>query len=258
MTAVLAIAICSTPLTLAQPSRPGGIDDELAAARNRLLLTYSKFKSYGLTNPQDVYSQKLSPDRRALFDAVTRALFVGIENADGSSTKRVITLIEEVRGIWGMRPGEKEGRRLFRVSARFDAGARATLKASSNIPQAVAGHVLMPVAVGGDDDSKFTAFEIKAGGDVVTFRQRGQRPKLQLSLLTNDERVGEIDLDFDAGCGPWPIKDCHCKPSNSDVGSHVASGEDNHLVMFNARVPLFSSPLSAAWKNTAAHCKASY
>jgi hypothetical protein len=239
----------------AQPS----LDADLQEARDRLLLTYAAFKGYPLKNPQEIYAQKLSADRQALFDAVVRAAFVQLENAQGEPTEtRVIQFVEAVHGIWGVRPGEKEGKRMFRVSVRLGPGARKALRASSNIPESSFGHVLLPVAKGGDDEAAFTKFDIREGGDVVTFRQSGPRPNLQISLLKSDERVGEIDLDYDSGCGPWPIKKCHCRPANSDFGSHTGADGENHASMFNARVPFFSSTLTSTWSNSAAHCKDSY
>jgi hypothetical protein len=234
-------------------------DSDLEQARARLLVSYSNFKSYGLTDPDEIYKTKLSPDRQALFEAIVRALFVELEDASGNPKgRRAIDFAEAVHGIWGVRPGDTEGRRMFRMSMRFRSGIREALTRSSNIPPASFGHVLLPVAQGGDDDPAFTGFDFKEGSAVVTFRQAGPRPTLQISLLSNDERVGEIDLDFDSGCGPPPIKRCHCRPANSDVGAHAASGDDNHLPMFNARVPFFTNALQSGWINTAAHCRESY
>ena len=240
-----------------QMSAQPALDSDLKQAREKLLLTYGTFKGYGIANAQDVYTQKLTPDRQALFDAVVRAAFVEIEGSGGKPTgKRVISFVEAVHGIWGVRPGDKEGRRMFRVSVRFAPGVRAALSASSNIGKSFSGHVLLPVAKGGDDDSTFTKFDIKESRDVVTFRQSGPRPNIQVSLLDADEKVGEIDLDFDSGCGPWPIKKCHCRPANSDFGSQA--GNENHKSMFNQRVAFFSSQLASTWSSAAAHCKESY
>lgn len=255
------IAVLTAACRHNPPVTPGSTipDSDLDQARNRLLLSYSQFKSYGLTDPQEVYATKLSPDRQALFDAIVRALFVQIEDRSSNPTgKRVIDYVDAVHGIWGVRIGETEGRRMFRMSMRFRNGIRNALSDSSNIPSASFGHVLLPVATGGDDDPAFTGFDFKDGGAVVTFRQAGPRPTLQVSLLSNDEHVGEVDLDFDSGCGPPPIKRCHCRPANSDVGAHAASGDDNHMPMFNTRVPFFSNGLQSKWSNTAAHCKESY
>jgi hypothetical protein len=231
------------------------LDTQLKTARETLLASYGAFKNYGISDPMQVYSQKLSADRQALFDAILRAAFVEIQRDGKPNGPRVISLVEGVRGIWGVRPGEKEGRRMFRMSVRFKAGARTALTGSSNIPRSISGHVLLPVAKGGDDDPTFAAFDVKTNG-VETFRQSGSRPNIQISLLTSDERTGEIDLDFDSGCGPWPIRKCHCRPANSDVGSHTSS--EDHTAMFNQRVALFSAPLASTWSNTVAHCKESY
>ena len=254
----MALVAAATVIGLERTAQPS-LDDQLQDARNRLLLSYAAFKGYPLTNPRDVYSQKLSPDRQALFDAIVRAAFVQLEDSAGKTTgTRVIDFVEAVHGIWGVRAGEKEGRRMFRVSVRLSPQTRASLDGSSNISKNFSGHVLLPVAVGGDDDPAFSAFEIRTGSEVVTFRQHGPRPNLQISLLEKDERVGEIDLDFDTGCGPWPIKKCHCRPANSDFGSHAGAGGESHAKMFNTRIPFFSNALSSAWSNSAAHCKDNY
>ena len=254
----MALVAAASVIGLERTAQPS-LDVQLNDARNRLLLSYAAFKGYALTNPQDIYAQKLSPDRQALFDAIVRAAFVQLEDSAGKTTgKRVIDFVEAVHGIWGVRLGEKEGRRMFRVSVRLAPKTRAALGDSSNITQNFSGHVLLPVAVGGDDDPMFTAFDIRTRGEVVTFRQHGPRPNLQISLLEKDERAGEIDLDFDTGCGPWPIKKCHCRPANSDFGSHTGAAGESHAKMFNTRIPFFSNALSSAWSNSAAHCKDNY
>ena len=210
-------------------------DKDLIKRTNELLDTYAKFKHYASEDPAVVY-KNLSPDRRAVFDSIIRALFVPIQDADGNPSKRVIDFVEEVRGIWGVRSKVKEGRFMFRTSLRFTPTLRAAVKGSSNIPESIGGHVLLPIETGGDDDPAFTGFAalLKESG-VETFREASKEPRLQVSILKNDPAVGEVDIDFDAAslfCG------CHCKPSNSDVGSRKAPPDTHvHLTMFNLDVP---------------------
>jgi hypothetical protein len=231
-------------------------DKELTDRSNALLVTYATFKNYPSKDPAVVY-KNLSPDRRAVFDAIVRALFVRIQDDDGNPGKRVIDFVEEVRGIWGVRPKQKEGRHMFRISLRFSASMRDTLKKSSNLPGSTKGHVLLPMQKGGDDDPAFTGFAtLLKTSDIQTFREASKEPKLQISVLKNDPAIGEVDIDYD---GFTILCGCHCKPSNSDVGSRKSAPDKHlHLTAFNVDVPFFTAPLAPAWSNSAAHCKDMY
>jgi hypothetical protein len=231
-------------------------DTELTVRSNALLVTYANFKSYASKDPAVLY-KNLSPDRQAVFDSIVRALFVPIQDEDGNPGKRVIDFVEEVRGIWGVRPKQKEGRHMFRLSLRFAGGLRDTLKKSSNLPGSTNGHVLLPKQQGGDDDPAFTNFaSLLQTSGVQTFREASQEPKLQISVLKNDPAVGEVDIDFD---GVTIFCGCHCRPSNSDVGSRKPPPDTHvHLTAFNLDVPYFSTPLKTAWSNSTAHCKDTY
>ena len=232
------------------------VDKELTDRSNALLVGYATFKNYASKDPAVVY-KNLSPDRQAVFDSIVRALFVSIQDNDGNPGKRVIDFVEEVRGIWGVRPKQKEGRHMFRMSLRFGADLRDTLKKSSNLPGSTSGHVLLPIAKGGDDDPAFANFStLLKTSDVQTFREASKEPKLQISVLKNEPAVGEVDIDFDSVtilCG------CHCQPSNSDVGSRKPAPDTHvHLTAFNLDVPFFSTPLKTTWSNSSAHCKDTY
>lgn len=232
-------------------------DKELTDRSNALLVTYATFKSYPSKDPAVVY-KNLSPDRKAVFDSIVRALFVRIQDDDGNPGQRVIDFVEEVRGVWGVRPKQKEGRHMFRMSLRFSPSMRDTLKKSSNLPGSTNGHVLLPMQKGGDDDPAFTGFAtLLKTSDIQTFREASKEPKLQISVLKNDPAIGEVDIDYDSLtillCG------CHCKPSNSDVGSRKSAPDNHlHLTAFNLDVPFFTAPLAPAWSNSAAHCKDMY
>lgn len=245
----LAAGVCATVVHTAD-------DKELVERSNALLVTYATFKNYPSKDPAVVY-KNLSPDRQAVFDSIVRALFVPIQDEEGNAGKRVIDFVEEVRGIWGVRPKQKEGRHMFRLSLRFAASLRDTLKESSNLPGSTNGHVLLSMQKGGDDDPAFTDFsKLLKTSDVQTFREATKEPRLQVSVLKNDPTTGEVDIDFD---GMTLLCGCHCKPSNSDVGSRKPAPDKHlHLTAFNLDVPLFSTPLKTAWSNSAAHCKDTY
>ncbi len=146
---------------------------------------------------------------------------------------------------------------MFRLSLKFAPGLEEALRASSNLPRSLNGHVLLPVAKDGDDAPTFTGFDkiLKTSG-VVTFREAAKEPKLQVSLIDDDPETGEVDIDYDA---PSLFCGCHCKPSNSDVGSRKAQPDTHvHLAAFNLDVAYSSKPLASTWSNTKAHCKDTY
>ena len=100
-------------------STPRNLDADLDAARGKMLLTVTRTtNSTGITDPQEVY-KKLTLDRRAVFDSILRALFLELEDDNGLGTgTRIITYLEAVHGIWGVRVGEPEGKKQFRLSVR--------------------------------------------------------------------------------------------------------------------------------------------
>ncbi len=253
--AALALCLFSTGA-----STQTSADKELANRREMLLMSYSAYKGYSYKTGSEVFGH-MKPDRQTVFDAVVRAAFAPLYDLKGNpSGKRVIDFIEAVHGVWGMRKAERNGSYLFRVSVRFGPGVRDALSNSGNMsPDWWFGHVLLPMATGGDDDPKFTDFKslLKTGGDVISFREAAEKPTLQITLLKSDNVTGEIELDFDSkkplSCG------CHCKPSNSDAGSsHATSTKDKHPEMLNRRVTLFTQPFSPPWTDTAAHCQNVY
>jgi hypothetical protein len=231
------------------------VDNDLKKRSDELLVSYAAFKKLPSKDPA-VVLKNLSEDRRAVFDSIIRALFVRILDDDGNPGPRVIDLVDEVRGIWGVRKGLKEGRFMFRMSMRFNPKLKSALEASSNIPKAINGHVLLPIEKGGDDDPAFTGFDaLLTTKDVVTFRAATPEPKLQISLLKNDPRIGEVDIDYD---GVTIFCKCHCRPSNSDPGSHKPSPDTHvHLTAFNIAVAFFSNPFAPTWSSDA-HCKETY
>jgi hypothetical protein len=254
---VLAVALAIGQVV---PIAQSPIDKDLVKRSNELLASYASYKGYASKDPAVVY-KGLTTDRQAVFDAIVRALFVPIEDAKGKPGKRVIDFVEQVQGIWGVRQGQTQGRYMFRMTFRFAGGLVQALEASSNIPRGLRGHVLRSKTTGGDDEPAFKDFaSLLQESGVRTFREANAEPKLQVSVIKGDftkSTIGEVDIDFDQTglfwCG------CHCKPSNSDVGSRKAKPDQHvHLTSFNVDVPYFSTSLSSTWSKPAAHCKDSY
>jgi hypothetical protein len=227
------------------------VDEKLEIERRRLLTAYGQYKGYSDTSPQAV-EKGLKPDRRAVFDACIRALFTMIEPKSGPAQKRLIDFVDTVKGIWGFRLNNDQGRHQFRLSVTWRQGLAQALNGSRNFPSAVGGHVLMPVNRGGDDDEAFTKFDVKR--NTPTHRHARPEPKLQISYLESDPTIGEVDVDFHGGLG------CHLTPSNSDVGSRDGRSAHEHLKDFNdpSAYGLFSKPLQLHCQDRRGHCEDSY
>src|SRR3954469_10111666 len=158
------------------------LDAELAHKRDEMLVRYSEFKQFGIKDPQQIY-MRLSVDRQAEFDAGLRALFLSLEDKNGNPTnQRPVDFLDAVHGIWGVRPGNQEGKHQFRLSVQWKPGLSKALHDSGNMPESSNGHVLMAVQSGGDDDPKFTAFNVR-GNAVITHRQASREPRIQISYL---------------------------------------------------------------------------
>lgn len=234
-----------------QPARSQSLDACLAMERDRLLMTYNKYKSYGLPTAEAVFHD-LEPERQAVFEASVRALFQELEHPRGHGTgQRPIDFLQEVLGIWGVRTGEPRGEFLFRLSTKWRRGIRGALSNKDNFADSIHAHVLLPVQRGGDDDPKFAG--MSALGPKRTYRQKGT-PSIQISFLEGDETTGEIDVDFDETWRFEGFKHCHTQPSNSDVGS--ANGHE-HLERFRSRYEFFSQPIQINWTSQR-HCQDAY
>ena len=217
-----------------------GQQPTLASEYERLMKSYAAYKKYGTNLPLPDIEKRLSEDRLNTVRGLVRAALLDL-NPGGP----LVVRIEELRGIWGSRPGNTEGRHQFRLSVYFKPGVRAALTSSKVFDDTGGAHVLLP---GGDDDPKFKGFTL--GDNPETWRQvTDSPPRLQVSILESDERVGDIDVDFDT----WL---CHLQPSNSDVGS-MTKASHAHLTHLNTAFP-FPPDLKAACHNVASHCNDSY
>ena len=224
--------LCMTP-TRAQPVTS-------SSEYERLLKSYAAYKKYGTNLTVAEIERRLSEDRLNTVRGLVRGSLIDLRPGGPLSAK-----IDEIRGIWGVRPGSSQGKYQFRLSLYFKPGIRRALRDSRAFNEAGGAHVLLP---GGDDDPGFTDF--KHGDGPETWRQEADAPpRLQVSILKGDERTGEMDVDFDE----WL---CHLRPANSDIGSMKTQGH-THVALLN-RAFVFPPDLKAACHNLTSHCAGEY
>lgn len=255
------------------PANGQSLDERLQIEIERLLTSYGEYKGYADTTPSGVEAT-LTAHRRAVFHAGVRAMFVEILQNDGTPTgHRVIDFADAVTGIWGVRPGDGDGKHQFRLSIRWDpniADVFVSLDTSQSrhFVSTPFGHVLMPRMEGGDDEREFTDFDVRTNA-VESFRHIPSR--LQINYLREDASYGEIDIDFDPLGGTEALlsavetifpflnlaqNNCHERPSNSDPLS--VDPEDpvghSHLKILNLR-DLFEGDLTSSCLDLQNHCK---
>ena len=126
---MMLLLVMTPTLGLAQ-----SLDQRLAAERERLLSGYGQFKGYRETSP-DAVEATFTADRRTVFRATLRALFTEILASNGNPTGyRLIDFVDGVTGVWGLRPGSREGRHRFRVSLTWHPDLLRALEGSRNLP----------------------------------------------------------------------------------------------------------------------------
>jgi hypothetical protein len=265
--------VCSSAEAQPKVSEP-----EVQNALDRLLLCYGSWKDLPQVVPRHI-DVTLSTDRRSVFHAIVRSLFVEFRDSDNKRAgTRPIEFVDAVLGIWGVRYGDSEGRNQFRLSVLLDQGIVRELDAASNF-QTVGGHVLLPDS---DEDPNFSEHVFLEDG-VSSFKQTGAVPPVQIGIVRDRNRLpgelqtklelsfpafargdallGEIDLDFD-----WPFPSrCifqHNDPSNSDSGS-VSKGfglcRHSHLELLNNQLQNFiDRKLELNYQEERNHGKRSY
>ncbi len=235
------------------PVSAQNLDRRLENALNHFLCDYGTFKNFSDVQPSAV-EKKLTPDRQAVFHAVIRALIHTPVISKGKPVRPLIDYVGGVTGIWGVRPGDTEGRRQFRLSVVWKKELSLELNQATNFSKELwpwAGHVLLP---GPDDNPRAPARDLTLirRNAVRSFRQvRRRSPKLQVAFLHEDPSVGEVDLDFDDINDP-----CHQKPSNSDPGSEA--DPHSHLMLFNDAFTFQGGELRMAYVDSKNHCRDSY
>ena len=237
------------------------LNTALAQHTERLLLTYAAGSSHSAPAARDIEAA-LTLDRRAVFHAAVRAMFVPVKEKASSATDasldrvraggidlnsaiKLVEFVDAVTGIWGARPGDAEGRHQFRLSVRWKPGLPKALSNSPCFSFGPPGHVIRPPALGEDADLNATPTVNKSGA--TSYRSKAQicgwadisgthgcteQPSrtlaLQVNFLQDTPAVGEFDIDFDAG---QLSRSPHMRPSNSDP---LAVGrEGRHLDMLN-------------------------
>lgn len=247
----------------------------LQQAQDMLLKRYAEFKQYTETKPALV-RERLSADRLAVFDAVTRAMFTRLRQRDRISPFRlrtygkIIDYVYAVTGIWGVRQGDTDGSRAFRMSIVVDPEfteliryTRGTHGDTFKPTLHRFAHVLMPLCQPdeGDDSPNYSSWLRPPTRELRTVRQRGVWPKMQISYWNarGYRHVLEVDIDFHNGGNPFLRPNdfaCHNTPSNSDAG--VAGHPSDLNGRFGAVFP-FVKPFKAPCEvEAASHCAASY
>ena len=201
-------------------------------------------------------ARRLSDDRLAVLRAVVWAGRMPLTRRGGGPAgpyPRLVDYITGVEGIWGVRPGETEGRQQFRLSVLLAPSLISALVRSEEFDESGFCHV-----ISGDDDPNSKA---KPGSVTAGRCFRGvASPSVQVSFAKESapgrDMTGEIDIDYD----PWTLIDwgrCHGRPSNSDVRAWN-SNRDHHLVEFDAAFSTFGGPLNLSCTLRRFHCEESY
>lgn len=159
------------------------LNQQLRSHIERLLLSYgTRVRDF---NPHDAEAG-LTLDRRAVFHAAVRAMFVPISRHEASTQSRslladgrgggidvakalkLVDYAEAVTGIWGARPNDKEGKHQFRLSIQWKSGLEDVLDKSPCFVPAQLGHVILPGAPGSDANLEVVPSVVTSG--VVTYR----------------------------------------------------------------------------------------
>lgn len=254
----------------------------LQAVQDVLLRRYAEFKQYSTTKPASVKA-RLSEDRYAVFDAVTRTMFTPLRLLDIATREMepygtILDYVYAVVGIWGVRLADPNGAHAFRLTVVADQdlreilglmGGRANRRRTatetfypSNYPSE-GRHVLQPACEKqkGDDDPNYTAWSSIPTNELETVRLTGDWPKMQISYW--DEATPytllEIDIDFHDAVHPfdWSSNKCHDTPSNSDPGvaHHPSDFNTRYAALLPPSIQRFAPPCVVHDDN---HCEGEY
>ena len=184
-----------------------------------------------LAAPADSLSQEssyrhLSERGRALFQSYVDAeIYRGLRETQRTTFESImhaldsvgkLDLIESVTAIWGDgHPEWAEGTDQFRLSVILAHGAVPQLLGDPDFEQnrvlgVGLGHVKLPSGV------------VVGWQNADSVRQTGRRPTLQISWLEDDDRIGEIDIDYRENHNE------HDEASNSDVRSELPDGTPHY------------------------------
>jgi len=254
MKILLRVAVCCTVAVIALNARV--IDgqslpySDFQKKAHALLLSYGAFKGYPEKTAAGI-DGRLSEDRRAVFQSVIWAAFTPLtprKTGAIPANARLIDYIEAVHGIWGVRPGDENGKHQFRLSLKYKPELKTMVEAAKEFKFGMFCHVLLAEHTGGDDQMDFMSFRFAP----QTGCRRSASRKLQVGWDKSNPTVGEIDLDLDSGS-------CHTQPANSDTRSFKAGdSSDHHLTLFNRFNPYFDKGLVLKCDVGRFHCLGSY
>lgn len=217
--AVVALFLATLAGMTAQPNRITESYQHLSHDGRLLFDTFAN----GDSQPNDAAEyHRLNQSQRTTFESIAHAL---------ESTAK-LDLVESVTAIWGEDLRSTDGRDQFRLSVILAAEAVDELLGDSAFKKdefffVGLGHVKLPIGAGAVIGS--------CAADSV--RQRVQRPGLQISWLSDDHRIGEIDIDYREGKG-------HRDASNSDVRDQLADGTPH----YDLHVRRYGSQLEEWWR----------
>lgn len=147
----------------------------------------------------------LTSSQRATYEAIIHAL----------DRQKLLTIVDAVTAIWGGEDLPSSGRDDFRISVVLDPNALSALW-NAGFDFDGRGHVKLASGNRARDSSTDSA------------RGPGELPRLHVSWLRNDPRIGEIDIDYREG-----FFGGHLSALNSDIRASWA--EIPHYCMHRAK-----------------------
>ena len=166
----------------------------------------------------------LTASQRATYEAVIHAL----------DHHRLLGIVDAVTAIWGRGRPNSFGTDQFRLSVVLSRNAQIQLW-DKGFEFSGRGHVKRS---SGSSENRYTTDNA---------REPGRLPKLQVSWLREDPRIGEIDIDYRS-----LRRLAHLDPANSDV--RESSGENPHFCLHIAK---YGERLVDWWNDEPEECNRS-
>ena len=223
--AVVASFIATLAGMTAQPNRITESYQHLSDDGRLLFDTFAN--SDGQPNDAAEY-HRLNESQRTTFESVAHAL----------ESTATLGFVESVTAIWGEDLHSADGRDQFRLSVILATGAVDSLLADSGFKENKfgvgrfalgLGHVKLPIGAG--------AVIGRCAADSV--QQNVPSPNLQISWLTDDHSIGEIDIDYREKSGEG-----HRHADNSDVRDDLPDGTSH----YDLHVHRYGSGLEEWWR----------
>lgn len=212
MRAITVLALALSAPVAASAQSAGGTETETETGSYQYL-TEPRRQPLGNFVDAERY-RRLSKTQRSTYESIVHAL-----EAVGR-----LDIVQVVTAIWGGDPGSNDGKDQFRLSVILADGAVEDLleegsgftlnRALRPLPFGpVLGHVKLPSG------------EVVGSTGADSVKEDGRVPKIQISWLEADRRVGEIDIDY----REW--HNGHNHPANSDVTSELPDDGTPHYTL---------------------------